>query len=279
MASPAPYNGVELSHDGTRAAVIIYDPAQRTHDVWLHDVARGPRTRFTFDPAEEVTAIWSADDRRIVFSSGRQGLLRLYVKDASGAGAEEALLGGLGGAHPEDWTADGQSLLYTQAGHASTGTDLWLLPLSADRKPVTFLRSPFSETRGRFSPDGRWVAYQSDESGRFEVYVMSVDGSGGKWQISNGGGSFPKWRRDGREIFFLEGKVPQFKLMAATVDGEGTAFKVGAVKGLFSWSGRSYWSPYAVSADGQRILVNIVTEEKSTPPITVVVNWLSGLGP
>ena len=279
LGERAPYDGVQLSHDGTRAAVIVFDPAQRSRDVWLYDVARGSGTRFTFDPEENTTAIWSADDRRIVFSSGRQGLLRLYVKDASGGGAEEELLGGFAALHPDDWAADGQSLLYTASAYSSTGSDLWMLPLSGNQKPVAFLQSPFSERAGRFSPDGRWVAYESNESGRYEVYVVSIDGSGGKWQISKGGGSFPIWRRDGREIFFLEGTISRFRLMATMVDGRGAAFKVGSLNGLFSGSARSYWNPYDVSADGQRILVNTMVGEEGTPPITVVVNWASGLGP
>jgi hypothetical protein len=149
------------------------------------------------------------------------------------------------------------------------------LPLSGDHKPVRFLNTKFEEGFGQFSPDGRWVAYRSDESGRSEVYVAPFPGPGGKWQISTAGGTLPRWRRDGTEIFYL---APDDTMMAATVDGKGATFEVHAVKPLFethiAMGGRYQ---YAVSADGQRFLINTVPEQAASAPITVVLNWTAGL--
>jgi hypothetical protein len=141
-----------------------------------------------------------------------------------------------------------------------------------------FLQTPFNEVGGRFSPDGRWIAYQSNESGRNEVYVAPFPGPGGKWQLSTAGGAFPRWRRDGRELYYL---APDNKLMTALVSGEGSAFQVGVVRALFETRPRSGVNlnayAYDVSADGQRFLVNTLMQEATSAPITIVVNWTAGL--
>ena len=157
----------------------------RRRDIWLYDVARGLRTRFTFDPADELDSIWSPDGSRIVFNSRRKGHLDLYQKASSGAGSEEVLLeDNLDKLHLS-WSPDGRFILYsTSSASPQTGADLFVLPLSGDRKPVPFLKTQFNELAGQFSPDGQWVAYVSNESGRNEVYVAPFPGPGGKWQIS-----------------------------------------------------------------------------------------------
>jgi serine/threonine protein kinase/Tol biopolymer transport system component len=278
LGDQADYGGVELSPDGTRAAVTILDPTRRTRDLWLYDVARGLRTRFTFDPAEETAAVWSPDGSRIGFGSARKGLFDLYVKPSSGAGNEELLLDEALNVDvlPTSWSPDGRSVLYVRAGGSSTGNDLRVLPLSGDRKASVFLQTPFSEAGGRFSPDGRWIAYQSNESGRYEVYVAPFRGPGGKWQISTAGGVSPRWRRDGREMYYL---APDNRLMAALVNGESSAFQVGVVRALFETRPRPgvNASPYDASADGQRFLVNTLMQEATSAPITLVVNWTAAL--
>jgi Tol biopolymer transport system component len=279
LGDQADHGGVELSPDGARAAVSILDPARRTRDLWLYDVARGLRTRFTFDPAEEGSAVWSPDGSRIGFNSARKGTLALYVKAASGAGNEEPLLDDALNLIPTSWSSDGRSVLYfnTQGGSLSA-SDLRVLPLSGDRKAAVLLQTPFNEGNGRFSPDGRWTAYQSNESGRNEVYVAPFPGPGGKWQISTAGGSFPRWRRDGRELYYL---APDNNLMAASVSGDGAAFQVGVVRALFEVRVRAVpvggGYPYDFSADGQRFLVNTLMQEAASAPITVVVNWTAAL--
>jgi eukaryotic-like serine/threonine-protein kinase len=277
---------LKLAPDGRRVAMSIFDPAQRNRDIWLFDVARGLRTRFTFDPAEEWSPIWSPDGNHVVFNSRRKGPLDLYQKATSGPGVEEELLVSSLDKFPLDWSPDGRFILFSVAD-LKTGLDLWVLPLFGDRKPFPVMQTPFREGAGRFSPDGRWIALSSDESGRTEVYVVpfrGVSGApngaaalgtlGGKWQISTTGGNWPQWRRDGKEIFYL---APANKMMGgAVLAGEGSRFEVGAVRPLFDMPASGVLlglgSNYDVSSDGQRFLVNTLVEEDS-PSITLVVNW------
>jgi serine/threonine protein kinase len=271
------YGDLELSPDGKRASVSIPDQGGKGRDIWLYDVARGLRTRFTFDPADEFTSVWSPDGSRVVFNSRRKGHLDLFQKASSGAGTEEVLLEDNVDKYPESWSPDGRFILYSTGGNTprTTGNDLFVLPLSGDRKPFPFLNTQFNEAQGQFSPDGRWIAYRSDESGRGEVYVAPFPGSGGKWQISTGGGIYPRWRRDGTEILYF---APDYRLMSATVNGKGGNFEVGVVKPLFGTRppiGFRY--PFDVSADGQRFLINTFPEQATSAPITVVVNWTAGL--
>ena len=194
---------LELAPDGRRVAVSVFDLVRRTRDIWLFDIARGLRTRFTFDPADEFNSIWSPDGSRVVFNTRRKGHLDLYQKASSGAGAEEELLADDLDKYPLDWSPDGRFILF-RVGAPRLETDLWVLPLFGDRKPFPFLQTPFNEVTGRFSPDGRWIVYGSNESGRNEVYVAPFPGPGGTVAglglpaaAGLGGG------RDGKEIFYL----------------------------------------------------------------------------
>jgi Tol biopolymer transport system component/predicted Ser/Thr protein kinase len=273
LGDSAAYTDLELSPDGKRASVSIPDEG-KGRNIWLYDVARGLRTRFTFDPADQLTSIWSPDGSRIVFNSRRKGSLDLYQKAASGAGSEEMLLEDNLDKFPTSWSPDGRFILYVSVG-ASRSNDLFVLPLTGDRKPFPILQTQFSEPEGRISPDGRWVVYCSNESGRNEIYVAPFPGPGGKWQISTAGGYFPRWRHDGTEIFYL---APDNKLMAAVVNGKGAGFEVGAVKPLFAT--RIVFAAgyqYDVSADGQRFLIDAAPEQAASTPITIVLNWTAGL--
>jgi eukaryotic-like serine/threonine-protein kinase len=278
--------GIGLSPDGTRAAVSVLDPARRSRDLWIYDLMRnGLRTRFTFDAGEDWASVWSPDGRRLTFSAGRPSPLDLYQKSADGSGTESKLLEGSASGpnkYPGGWSPDGRWLLYSNGTAGSqTGGDIWVIPGSGERKPRPLLQSPFNEGEPRWSPDGRWVAYRSNESGRYEVYVMPFAGGGGKWQVSTAGAEDPRWRRDGRELFYLAGNT----IMAADVDGTGSAFKVGAVRSLFEVRRRTAayralgtGSVFDVTADGQRFLVNvIVDEQQAPPPITVITNWTATL--
>jgi Tol biopolymer transport system component len=273
LGDPARSGDLELAPDGSRAAVSLFDPVQRSRDIWLFDIARGLRTRFTFEPADETTLIWSPDGSRVVFNARRNGPLDLYQKASSGAGVEEGLLTGCLDKYPMGWTPDGRFILFMVTA-PKTGLDLWVLPLFGDRKPFPFLQTQFNEINSRFSPDGRWIAYSSNESGRYEVYVAPFPGPGGKWQVSTAGGDWPRWRRDGKEIFYVA-PAPDEKLMAAVVNGGGSAFEVGAVQPLFDMRGEApnQSRMYDVSPDGQRFLVNTLAEEAASAPITLVVNW------
>ena len=184
--------------------------------------------------------------------------------------------------YARSWSSDGRFLLYNsgRAG-AQTGNDLWVLPLSDEGKPRPILQTPFSERHGRFSPDGQWVTYTSNESGRDEIHVMAFATQGGKWQISTAGGDDPRWRRDGRELFYFAGNT----IMAAEVNVTGPSFRVGTVRPLFDVRRRTAGylafgagSSYDVTADGQRFLVNdAADEQEAPPPVTIITNWTATL--
>jgi Tol biopolymer transport system component len=274
LGDAAQYFDPRISPDGQRVAVDLFDSASRNLDIWMYEVARGLRTRFTFDAAFDRYPVWSPDGSRIAFQSNRQGQFALYVKPSSGAGAEELLLSTAQGLVPRDWSPDGRFVLFDSAGDPKTGTDLWVLPTSGERKPISFLQTPFNESDGHFSPDGKWVAYVSNENGSEQVYVAPFPGPGGKWQISAAGGSRPTWRRDGREIVYLSADD---KLMAAEVNMKGSNFEVGAVKQLFQTKPQRPGTVYDATRDNQRFLVNTSSAQKSTTPVTLVVHWTADL--
>jgi Tol biopolymer transport system component len=208
-----------LSPDGRRAAV--QRAVQRNTDIWLLDGAR--TSRFTFDAALDRWPIWSSDGSRIVFTSTRKGQINLYQKPSSGAGAEALLVESPQITVASDWSADGRFLLYFSIDPRSAG-DLWVLPTEGNRTPWVFLKTGFMERWGQFSPDGGWVAYESNESGRDEIYIRpfattAASGAGanpaaGQWQVSTAGGIHPRWRADGRELYYLG---PAGEMMAAPI--------------------------------------------------------------
>jgi Tol biopolymer transport system component len=276
LGDPAAYTTLSISPDGKRVAVSILDGAKE--DLWIYDVARALRTRFTFDSARTYSPIWSPDGTHIAFGSIRKGPGDLYQKASNGNGEEQVLVQDTLTKSPTSWSPDGKLILYNSFG-GPTGDDLFLLPLTGDRKPYPFLQTAFNEEDGHFSPDGRWVVYNSNESGRYEIYVVPFPGAGGKWQISASGGRNPRWRRDGSEIIFL-GR--DNRLMAAAVNGKGTSIEVGAVKPLFETrtTGNSNgldFDMFDLSPDGQRILIPASPGQTESASITVVLNWTSGL--
>jgi Tol biopolymer transport system component len=189
---------VELSPDGKRAAV--HRAVNGNTDIWLIDAARGVPTRFTYDVAADQRPIWSSDGSRVVFQSSRKGGFNLYTKLSSGTGADELLLESDQAKAPADWSSDGRFLLFRSLD-PQTGYDLWVLPTSGDKKPFPFLKTSFEERDGQFSPGNQWIAYQSNESGRFEIYVQPFPGPGAKFQISTNGGAQPRWNKNGKEIY------------------------------------------------------------------------------
>ncbi len=252
---------------------------QNLADVWVYDVARGFRTRLTLGPTVEAAAVWSPDGQQLVFSANRKDRpdFDLFVKPASGIGAEEFLFSGAQPEAPESWSPDGRFIAYVSPwaliGGPERPSDLWVLPLFGDRKPVPFLQTPFTETQAKFSPDGRWLAFVSNESRRNEVYVARFPSPDAKWQLSTAGGSQPRWRSDGTEIFYIAGGN---RLMAAAVKSESSV-EVSVVRSLFTIRPRAgAGRAYDVSADGQRFLVNALVDVPE-PPVTLVVNWVAGL--
>jgi serine/threonine protein kinase/Tol biopolymer transport system component len=274
--APGDYSDLALSPDEKRLAFFRVDPDTGNADIWLMDLASGEPSRFTFDTAVDFAPIWSPDGERIVFASLREGAPNLFQKMANGSGQEDPLYKSPLAKLPSDWSTDGRLLLCGTVD-PKTKYDLWVLSV-ADHKWESFLQTPDNESRATFSSNGRWIAYESDESGKKEIYVQSFPASGAKWQISVSGGSQPRWRRDGKELFYLGGDR---KVTAVDVNTEAPTFAHGTPKALFetriSKGEDRPGNQYVVTSDGQRFLVNTLAEEGAYNHISVVLNWTAGL--
>jgi Tol biopolymer transport system component len=281
VGRPAPFQFLTLSPDAKRAAVYMND--QGNTDIWLIDLETGARTRFTFDPAQENNPAWSPDGAYVAFTRA-SGVNRIFRKAANLAGAEEELLTFDGG-RPDvgNISRDGRFLTFSPLD--ARGQDLWVLPLTGARKPLSFLATPFAEVGGRFSPDGRWIVYISNVSGRNEIWVRPFDPaspaesspSGGQWMVSQGAIGMPRWRSDGRELFYL---AADGTIVAVDVTTEPT-FTSGPPRPLFQLS-RVFLSASAVgtpgtladvTADGKRFLIAMPVAESAPEQFTVVLNW------
>ena len=268
------YRAPQISPDEKRVALEQWDSQATSRDIWLFELARGTDSRFTTNPAFDLMPVWSPDGNRIAFSSNRDGQYDLYQKPASGIGNEEVLLKSDNLKTTNDWSADGRLIIY-QERDLKQKLDVWVLPLFGDGKPFPFLQTEFNELSAKLSPDGKWIAYASDESGKFEVYVQSFPASGGKWKVSTDGGHHPLWRGDGKELFYI---APDRKLMAVDVKASSN-FEVSVPKELFETriSGAGFRSGFDVTADGQRFLIITQIEEEKPSPISVVLNWTADL--
>jgi WD40-like Beta Propeller Repeat len=263
----------DLSPDGRRVA--MRRPVQGNIDIWLRDVLSGGMTRLTFDAAVESTPVWSPDGTRIAFNSNRTGVYTLYTKASNGSGAEERLVDSRNNRVTNDWSRDGRWLLYAER-HPTSARDLWALDTTGrDHTLRVVANTPAEEVLSTFSPDGRWVAYQTNESGRFEVVVQAFPQASGKWQVSTAGGVAPRWRADGKELYFL---APDATMMAVPVTAAGTSFAVGAPVPLFrtrivdGGTVTNNRPQYAVARDG-RFLINQPVGDATAAPITLILNW------
>jgi Tol biopolymer transport system component len=271
VGEPGQYTNVNLGPDGKRLAVSLTAGSPPNRDVWIVDLDRGGQSRLTADPAVDATPIWSPDGSEIVFSSQRAGPYQMYRKPSTGSAPsekEELLLKADAANIATDWSPDGRSIAYTRAG-SGTGLDLWILPLSGDQQPVPFLQTSASEDNAAFSPDGRWIAYQSNESGRDEVYVRPFPAASGQFQISRNGGTQPRWRGDGKELFFL---APDGSILAATVNATAQFEFDGPRTLLPAAMTLVIRHAYTVTKDGQRFLMPVL-DQRNPSVITVVVNW------
>lgn len=267
------YIGLRLSDDGARLVTARTDARTAISDLWLHDMAAGTSARVTFEDGRDFSPVWSGDASTLAFASTRTGVANLYARPAAGTGGNRLLLQSVRPQRPFDWSADGRHLLYEES-QASTKRDLWALPLSEGGKPFAVINSGANESQGRFSPDGRWVAYSSDESGRSEIYVRDFPASGAQWQVSTQGGAQPVWRSDGRELFYI---ASDGSLVAVPITVAGTALRPGATVRLFKaglpvegWSDQRY----DVSRDGQRFLLLTTPESAATPALVVTMGRL-----
>ena len=258
--------GVALSPQGDRVALQLN--AGET-DIWVLDLARGVRTRLTFGPIGIVSPIWSPDGKWIAYSSARSGGFAICRKPSDGSGAEETLLTIDAQPTVDDWSRDSKYLLFSRPILSGSGRQIWSLPLEGERKPSLILERG---ANGKLSPDGRWLAYQSSESGTLQVYVVPFGGGQGKWQVSANGGMQPKWSKDGKELYYLD---LTFNLPAVPVASAGGALQFGVAQKLVtSWSAPQVI--YDVSPDGKKILLDRV-EQQVSQSVTVVTNFTAGL--
>lgn len=261
-------DSIALSRDGHHLAM------SRDSDIWIQSLRGGIASRFTFGPPPGwTTPVWSPDAKQIAYATSYVAAIPSYeirIKARDMAGGEESLLRSDSILHLEDWSPDGKWLIYTSRG------DLWLLPLEPRGEPVPFAKTPATEAFSRFSPDARWVAYRSDESGREEVFVQPFPATGAKWQVSLGGGSLPVWRRDGKELFFL---ASDLTLMSVPVKLGNRTLEHGAPRSLFetNLAPSIIGHHYDVAPDGERFLFRARATGQKPPPITVVLNWQAGL--
>ena len=241
-------------------------------DIWVRELRRGVATRLTFDEAVDFSPVWSPDGTRIAFFSARDGTPTIYQKPANGAGEAEPLFEATGRFWPSHWSRDGRYLVYTEIG---TQVKLFALPLQGDRKPIAVAPSEFREAEGTLSPDGAWIAYQSNESGGFEIYARPFPKGEGRWQVSTDSGRVAVWSEDGAEIFYFSAN--RDKVLAVPVKA-GSSFEAGVPEVLFDLEQPlPALSTFDVTADGQRFIMPIPSDEKANAPIIVVTHWQEAL--
>jgi serine/threonine-protein kinase len=279
IGSPGSFMGVDVSRNGR---IVAHRHDGTGGDVWVFDSASGPMSRLTFDPTQDNSdPIWSPDGSSIVYASQRNGRFGIFKKSASGTGAEETLV------EPSDnlptpmsWSPDGKFLVYTQRGK-DTGEDIWGMNIN-DHKPIPLVVIPKQQSLAQVSPDGKWLAYISDESSRIELYVKTFPGGEGRWQITTNGSSnlSVRWRGDSKELYYIPPNLRD--IMAIPVNPEGSTFRWGTPEKLFDSGyvgiphpGGSYHD-YAVSPNGQRFLIprpDVPLVDAASMPINVILNW------
>jgi serine/threonine-protein kinase len=288
IGPPGVYRNPNLSPDGTRVALEVTNSRSSLQDVWVMDVASGTLAQRTFDPHNHIYPVWSPDGNRLVFGVDREpgSVFAVYERASDGTGSEERLLTAPTGAVPFSWSTDGRFLVYRTSPSVGGGLRLGVLPLSGDRMPHLYESSLAEstarlQTQATISPNGKWIAYISDESsGQQNVFVQSFPNSGSKYQVSHSGGIQPRWRRDSRELFYY---AADGQLMAVPITGD-TALNFGEAVPLFK--PRLPYGPipttfvqpqYDVANDGQRFLLNVAVGQEDTPTITIIQNWTAAL--
>jgi Tol biopolymer transport system component len=263
------YADTAISPDGKRVAFDVNDGAGKA-DIWIRDLARDVTTRFTFDKERDFAPVWSPDGKRIVYSRENKTAWDLYVKDAAGTGEPQLLLESAENKFVTDWSKDGSHVIFASLGK-DTNWDIYALPVSGDRKPIPLVKTKFSEHGGVLSPDGKYLAYRSSESGQTEIYVQEFPEAKSKYQVSTSGGFDPFWRGDGRELYY---RTRDRKIVAVPIQ-PGATFNSGTPQPLFesTFAVINARGLYRPTADGQRFLVVAPLGRDAIPPTTVVLNW------
>jgi serine/threonine protein kinase len=270
---PGNYTGARISPDGRRLAVAKIAQNASNVGIWVYDLSQGVETRLTFDDsAGSATPVWSPDGKMIAFSSNRGGPLHLYQKPADGTGAISPLVVDNDAEQYPAWSSDGRYLLFARTGPQNGANfGIWALPFFGDGTAFPVVKGQFFVDQPDLAPDGKWLAYRSAETGVPEIYVIPFGGGTGKWQVSTSGGAFPRWRRDGRVLFYLAGDD---KIMAAVVSEDGSSLRIGKVTPLFLTNRvPAIGSPYDVTADGQKFLVVSQDVSQAAQPMTLITNW------
>jgi serine/threonine protein kinase/Tol biopolymer transport system component len=279
LPDTADYGTPSLSPDASKLA--FYLETNGIGDIWVVDLVRHTKIRLTFGPLYSGSPVWWPDGKSIVFNYGSSGVTdSLYRQNADGTGSKEKLLETPGiRAIPHSVSPDGRYIAYMRLDPKSnTNWDIWELPIadkSGDQKPLAVVATNFADVTPAFSPDGKWLAYANNETGRFETYIQPFPSGAGRWQVSTAGGVWPKWRKDGKELFFFS---PDQQIMAVDVNQNGASLQLGAPHALFkatTVSGPT--GPYTVSADGKKFVMNTVTPQSITEPLTLITNWPADL--
>jgi serine/threonine protein kinase/Tol biopolymer transport system component len=271
------FQGPALSPDGTHLAVAIINVGLGTENIWIFDLQRGTKMRLTFGGGNQSFPVWTPDGKTVYFGSNAQGPTHIYAKSADGTGEERAIFGGADEmALPGSVSPDGKYLAYgfRTANDGRGVFDIWALPLSGEGKPFPVVHNTFSNSRPAVSPDGKWMAYSNAESGRADIYITAFPGGGAKWQVSTTGGLQPQWRKDGRELFFLD---PANNFMAVDVSTANSAVKLGIPHVLFKPPGVNQYFWFAVNADGKKFIIDVVNSRGASEPFTLVQNWTADL--
>lgn len=277
VGASAPFGNFRLSPDGQQVATVILNTAKDTPEIWIYENAPGAGTRVVFGSGANIDPVWSPDGQRILFGSnrGKVGFIpNIWMKSLDGS-AEEPFLQSEDNLEPLDWSADGRFLAIIKVPlRGKRNNELWVLDATDRTRQIAVATDAPNQVAARFSPDGKWIAYASDETGTAEIYVRPFPGPGSRWKVSTTGGTEPRWRKDGREIYYLS---PDHKIMAVPVVLDAT-FRAAKPVTLFGIHPSSFGDVFEASADGQRFLVNSLPEDASSPPLTLLLNW-TGLLP
>ena len=267
------YVSPALSPDGSHLAVMIFSGAQGIGDIWVFDLVRGTSTRLTFGPGSKNSPTWTPDGKMVAYSSTVKGPPHIYARAADGSGTEKTILETPDVIElPDSFSPDGRYLAYSRHLPKTEPTNhLWVLPLFGEGKPFPIVQTTFDERLAAVSPDSKWMAYWNNESGRYEIYITAFPGGGAKWQVSTNGGISPKWRKDGKELYFIDSLD---NIVAVDVSTSANAVHLGVPHALFQAVGiQRENGPYDVTADGKKFLINSGNVNAGSDPLTLVLNW------